>query len=141
MNHLTLWKNQELSKIKSDLDALFDDVCRSFGIDSRTMPGLHSRLTEEGENLILTAVLPGIEPEHLDIGVTGDVLRISGHIRRKSVSGRGTLVSEQHFEKSWHLPCPIDPAAVTAAYHEDVLTVVMPKCRPRAYVPVHVTRS
>jgi HSP20 family protein len=139
VNHLTLWKNQELSKIKSDLDDLFADVCRSFGIDCRAVAGTQFRLLEQDDHLVLLADLPGLEPEFLDIGVTDDVLRLTGRIKRQAVSGRGTLVSEQHFEKTWRLPCAIDPATVTATYREGVLTVVMPKCRPKTYTRVRLT--
>lgn len=79
----------------------------------------------------ITAEIPGVKPEHVQISVEGNTLMI-----------RGTK-GEVTFDRAFTFPVTVDAASITAAYEHGVLTVTLPKAeqaKPRQ-IPVAVSRS
>lgn len=87
-----------------------------------------------GEDLVVRAELPGVDPGAIDISVTGDLLRISGERRaRTETSERDYLVRETsygRFERSMRLPEGAVVDSITADYRDGVLEIVVPKAAP-----------
>jgi len=88
-------------------------------------------LYETAEAYVLTAEIPGVDRDDIDIQTGDGRLTLSGTRRE-----RPTMACEQFhrierghgsFERSFQLPLPIDPAAVTADLKDGVLTVRCPK--------------
>jgi HSP20 family protein len=81
-------------------------------------PQFHVRAEEKG--LVLTADLPGVKEEDLDITVARNLLTVAG--KRE---GRGT------FARKLVLPEDVDGAGVNAALAHGVLTLTLPR-KPEA---------
>lgn len=137
MPGLTLWKNQEIDRLRRDMERLFARLWDDFGIPrfpriSRTIPAID--LSDKGENLIVRAEVPGINPEDLDISVTEDRLHIEGKLTQESVDqGENYQKVERKygtFSRDVKLPCRVTKEEVKATYKEGVLTIVLPKCTP-----------
>ena len=87
-------------------------------------------LYETADAYVLTAEIPGVEREDLDIQ-TGDGRVMLSGVRQ----GRPVACEQFHrlerghgsFQRSFQLPLPIDHAAVTADLKDGVLTVRIPK--------------
>jgi HSP20 family protein len=84
-----------------------------------------------GENVIVTAELPGLEIEDLDISVLSNQLTIKGD--RKGDKPADDAVSHRcerpvgEFVRTVRLPFAVENDQVTAKYENGVLTVVMPR--------------
>ena len=88
-------------------------------------------LTETNDALHLVADLPGVEPELLDLNVSGLMLRLRGTVSPPPVGQGGALYrSERHvgsFERTISLPCSVDAEAAHAELRHGVLHVRLPK--------------
>jgi HSP20 family protein len=145
MPGLTLWKDQEIERMRRDMDRLFAKLWDDFGMPRfpriiRRVPALD--LSETEQNLIIRAEIPGIDPEDLDISVTEDQLHIKGVMKQESVREGDTYhrVERRYgsFSRDVQLPCRVMKEDVEATYREGILTIVMPKCTPEPARPFRV---
>lgn len=101
-------------------------------------------VADEPQRIHVRAELPGIDPKHVEVDVTEDRLVISGekqHATSKGGNGWSHVESRYGaFSRTIPLPDPVDPAKVTAAFDNGVLTVEMTKTASTASrkVPVQV---
>jgi len=137
MPGLIIWKDREINRLKRDIDRLFEGLWVDFCVPvlpkaRREAPFLD--LIESGESLMITAEIPGIDPEDLDVTITEELLTIRGTMKRKlNREGEDSYrIQKNHdsFSRSLRLACPIDVDEVTATYKDDVLRIVLPKCKP-----------
>jgi HSP20 family protein len=91
-------------------------------------------VADKGESYELTADLPGITKDLVDIRVTGELVQIratrSAEAQKK---GEGYLRLERSwagFERSVELPEAVRAEGVTASLANGVLTVAVPKAHP-----------
>jgi HSP20 family protein len=137
MPGLILWKNQELNKLKRDIDRLFSRIFDEFRVPtaistSRVLPTID--LEETKDNLLVRADIPGMNPDDIDISVTEDTLRIKGEIRHEATNeGKNYYRSERRYGSFYReitLPCRIKTQEVSATYKNGVLHITLPKCEP-----------
>jgi HSP20 family protein len=87
-------------------------------------------LLETPDHYVITAELPGLRREDLDIQVHDDRVTISG-TRRERVQPceQYHRVERGHggFSRTFQLPLPVDTTRVTADLRDGVLTVTCPK--------------
>jgi len=145
MSELTLWKKQELEKLRQDLDILFRQFRRGFGVprsffEGPAMPA--TQLSETEDRLILSAELPNIKPENIHITVTDDTLSLRAESVEDVVQQDARVKKiEKHtysFARSISLPCRIVSEDVKAIYKDNILTIELPKCKPKAARGVNI---
>jgi HSP20 family protein len=88
-------------------------------------------MTESADAYVISADLPGVEEEDVDISLTGNRLSISGH-REQSRQEEGLRyhTSERvfgRFTRSFSLPDGADPEHLRAEIANGVLTIAVPK--------------
>lgn len=88
-------------------------------------------MTREDGNLVVTAELPGIDPdEDIEITIENDVLVIKGEkSEEKEIGEEDRYLRERHygsFERRLPLPEGVDPESIEATYDKGVLTVTVP---------------
>ena len=88
----------------------------------------------EAENEIrITAELPGVSQDDVEIAVDDDVLTIRAEKRleKKDEKERFHFVERTYgtFQRSLRLPFPVDPEQVRANFENGVLTVTLPKTK------------
>ena len=136
MPGLIIWKNQEINKLRRDMDRLFNRVWCEFCLPPsppivRMAP--YMDLSETEDRLIIKAKVPGIKPDDLDISISDDVLIIKGEIRQDLVKAGGSHRRAElkygSFSRTIQLPCRIEIEDVKATYKKGVLNIVMPKCK------------
>ena len=93
---------------------------------------------------ILSADLPGVKPEAVDIALERNRLKISGRreVQRKEESDKSFLseISYGSFSRQFTLPDGVDGGQVHASLRDGILTVTVPKkpeSQPRT-IPVNV---
>jgi HSP20 family protein len=80
---------------------------------------------------IVTAELPGLTKEQVDITFSEGILTVSG--RRLPLDKENNMAvirkerSEGDFEKNVRLPTKIKPEAIKASFSSGILTITMPK--------------
>jgi HSP20 family protein len=93
--------------------------------------GPHLEIDETDNDLLVTAELPGLDPNDFAIEITGERLVIRGEKRQESTrSGRGYTYSERRygaFARALRLPCEIDTDNAKATYQQGVLRIALPK--------------
>lgn len=101
-------------------------------------------LDERDDELIATAMLPGLGKNDFKVEVTEDRLVIRGDKSRSSTKkGRGYSWYEKDyasFAQAVSLPCEIDRDRVKAKYRRGKLTITLPKSErsKRKHIKVHV---
>ena len=114
------------------------------GVPAGGPAGLALDVKEMPEAFVVTASVPGVGADDVDITVLGDTLRIRGE-RREETENQGEqgrwLVRERRFgafERTVTLPTTVKSDAATADFKDGVLTVTLPKAdeaKPRS-IPV-----
>lgn len=88
-------------------------------------------LRETEQELILTASVPGIGKDDIDINLTTDRITVSGERKSEEEKPGETYHLRQQtygsFSLSYALPVEVRPEEVKAAYKDGVLSVHMPK--------------
>jgi HSP20 family protein len=123
--------------LRREMDDLFDRFGAFAPARSvyRAYPAVN--LYETGDAYVLTAELPGVAPEDLEISLEGSTVTLSGE--RKAALDEGASVHRQErpagtFRRAFDLPVPIDADKVEAVHRNGVLTLRLPKApehRPR----------
>jgi HSP20 family protein len=87
-------------------------------------------VSETADRYVITAELPGISQEDIQIHINDGRLTLSGERReRDRPCEQYHRVERGHggFSRTFQLPVPVDADAVTADLHDGVLTVTCPK--------------
>jgi HSP20 family protein len=89
-------------------------------------------LYETGDDFVITAALPGLKPEDLDLSVQGNVLTISGEFRtdEREDQERSYHIRERRYGKvsrQLTLPTGIQGDRIQASLEHGVLTLHVPK--------------
>ena len=87
-------------------------------------------ILETADQYIVTAEVPGMSRDHLDISVHEGRLTISGERRERILQcEQYHRVERGHgsFSRTFHLPVPMDSERITADLRDGVLTVTCPK--------------
>ena len=86
---------------------------------------------ENGDNLVLKAELPGINPDDVEIRVEDNTLYLKGERKfEKEVKEQNYHRVERSygtFTRTFSLPNSVDADKVAANYKDGVLTLTMPK--------------
>ena len=86
---------------------------------------------ENGDNLVLKAELPGINPDDVEIRVEDNTLYLKGERKfEKEVKEQNYHRVERSygtFTRSFSLPNSVDADKVTANFKDGILTLTMPK--------------
>ena len=95
-------------------------------------------LYDAGAEYILTALLPGMAPEELDLSITGESLTMKGERTRAGGVADESYRRQERMFGRWtrtiSIPDRVESAQVSASFSQGVLTVHIPKAesaRPR----------
>jgi len=134
MSNLTRWGGREAVSLREAMDRLLEDSFVrfggfSFGPGAGLAPLLN--VYETGDDIVVEAALPGIEPDDISVSITGDVLTIKGESKQAPRQDQGTLHRQEwqyaSFERSLTLPVQVDADRATSQYENGVLTLTLPK--------------
>lgn len=96
---------------------------------SQQFPSLN--LYDAGDRYVLSAPLPGMNPEELDLSITGETLTLRGERKRPDgVTEESYRRQERPFgrwTRTVTLPDRVECGQVSASYGQGVLTVTLPK--------------
>lgn len=125
MATLKRWSQDEISRMRTEMDRLFDDLCSDFDL-----PAMLCRMTgdlellEEDDMLVARLELGHIDPDDVSVSVFDRRLIIHA----ESVASAGKHRKTHSFKKEIKLPCIIRTEDVHAEFNDGVLRVRLPKC-------------
>lgn len=137
---------QELSRFRREFDELFNRVlgrgAASPEYERPMVPVVESLI--DGNQIVVRADLPGIDPKDVEVTVTGNTMTIRGsRSQRHEEKGRDFIhreVSYGSFERSLTLPEGVQADQVKAVYRDGVLelTAPLPAQQASRKVPIEI---
>lgn len=129
---------RDISGFREAMNNLFEEgMLVPRGSSMASVGSIPVDVRETRDRYIITAPLPGVSPNDVDISVLGSNIRISGEIkdhdaRAEHESGEESrwLLRERRygrFERSITLPTSVNSQQATAEFDAGVLTVELPK--------------
>jgi len=124
------------SLLQREVNRAFDEVFRGFPAVGRGAaglggfaPNLDVRETEAG--LEISAELPGMSEQDIELRLEGDLLTLSGEKKdERTQEGGGLHLTERsfgRFQRAFRLPYRCDPGQVQAHFDKGVLRIVLPR--------------
>ena len=102
------------------------------GVEGGQQLGIRVDVTQDDKAYRVKADMPGVKKEDIKVEVDGNVVSISGEVKREKEEKKDERVvrSERYYgrlERSFSLEHEIDEAAVDAKFRDGVLEVTLPK--------------
>jgi len=96
-------------------------------------------IREEDESYILSALVPGLKAENLNIQVLDDVVRIEGEYKQEENQYLMQELPNGPFTRTLRLPTVIDAEHVEAKIADGVLTLKLPKAESARPKKISIT--
>ena len=128
----TLFREEERSPLlglRRDIDRLFEDFFREplSGL-SRSLAAWPSvEVSRTDKEVRVTAELPGMSQEDVELLLEDGVLTIRGERRTNAEEGGYSERFHGRFERSIAIPCAVDEAGAKADFRDGILTVTLPR--------------
>lgn len=130
-----------LARLRSDVERIFDDFTpmlwghplSALRIPSEALDVVAPAvdIAETPERFELTAEMPGMKADNVEVRISNRTLIIRGEKEEKSEQrDRQLYVSERRYgsvKRSFELPAEVDKEKIEARFENGVLTVVLPK--------------
>jgi HSP20 family protein len=130
---------REMERLRREMDRLFTDWSpRSDWTAAPAYPAMNVWINEDGA--IVTAELPGVAPEDIEISVVNETLTVTGTRQPEEVEGATYHRRERSsgkFTRSFQLPFRIEGNQVEASFERGVLHIHLP--RAEADKPKRIT--
>jgi HSP20 family protein len=123
---------REMVAMQSALDKLFDQTWENWPEGRVNGNSLAVDVDETNDNFVVTADLPGIKSENIEITVHDDLLTITAEMPEQTIEHEQgkALVRERRygrFSRSLRLPHSINAEGVEADFHDGTLKLTLPK--------------
>jgi HSP20 family protein len=121
----------DVAKTLEEMDRMFGRRGGPLGLRSvprGTFPAMN--IYDHGESIALTAEIPGVKADDLDLTVLNDTLTLQGERKVDAADGDRYYRKERmdgSFNRTITLPDQVDPESVKAEYRNGVLKVTMNK--------------
>ena len=131
--YITRWNPaRETMSLRDAMDRLFEDsFVRPWSTqDSGPRVGnLPIDAYTTDNEIVVTAAVPGVRPEDVEITVEGETLTIKGEIPETAENGNAIFAERFHgpFARTLQLNVPVDVEHIEATFDSGVLTLVLPK--------------
>ncbi len=116
----------EMLRLQQEMNRLFSNAGQRTQQD---YPAVN--IWENMKSAFVTAELPGIDPEKIDIEVTGDILTLSGASQIDALKEGETYLRQERiqgsFKRKIQLSFPVDPKKVEAHYEKGILSITLPR--------------
>lgn len=130
---------EPLNELRRMQDTL-DHFRRTFNPPPAGDPALESwaiplDVVQDGDEIIVHAALPGVNPEDISVAIDNDVLTLRGQTAGERERREGNFLLRERrtgrFHRSLRLPDTLDTEKAQPRYNNGVLTIAFPKLAAR----------
>ena len=119
---------REMERLQREMNRLYSDFSTSRP-GAANFPAMNVWTNQEGA--VVTAELPGLNPEDIDISVVGETLTLSGTREREELK-EGERYHRQErgfgkFTRTFQLPFLVEADNVEATFEKGVLYITLPR--------------
>ncbi|MGD8405548.1 MAG: Hsp20/alpha crystallin family protein [Anaerolineales bacterium] len=123
----SIW--QEMDQLQREMNRLFDTSNKERVFTAPSYPAINIWINENGQ--LISAEMPGINPDNIDIDVTGDALSISGE-RKPDEGVRDARYHRRErsygsFSRTIQLPFMVDTKKAEANFNNGILMISLPR--------------
>lgn len=142
---LTRWNPyNELRRMREDMDRLWGRHYLAAGgeeeMEHWTVP---LDVVEEGNNIVVHATVPGVEPDKIDVTLDENVLTIKGKTETEEERKEGEYLLRERrtgaFHRMLRLPGTVNTEKAKTDYENGVLTITFPKVEAKEAKHLKVT--
>lgn len=129
MNPLFRTPRRDMIALREAMNRLIDDEFFSRDGERERLARLPIDVYSTDDEIVVTAAIPGLEPEAVSITVEGDTLVISGETPPMIDNVEWSVIERFHgkFTRSLTLNVPIDTDNIEATFDKGLLHLVLPK--------------
>ena len=92
-------------------------------------------VVQQGDNFIIRASIPGVNPDNIDVSIEDNVLTIRGHSAHEAEHKEGNYLMRERrsgsFYRALRLPDTVDTDQAQPHYEHGVLTITIPKAESK----------
>lgn len=125
----TPWIWQEMNRLQRDMNRLFGHMSTNRERVTQTYPAIN--IWADENSALITAEIPGVNRDDMELNVTGDTLSIMGErIHDELPEGAKYHRNERSygkFNRNIQLPYTVDVDKVKASFKNGVLEIVLPR--------------
>ena len=131
----SLWRLKRFSDTMPEMLQLQREMNRLFSNVGQKSPQDYPAVNiwEKDGNAVVTAELPGIDPEKMDISILGDTLTLSGEALQETLTQGDIYIRQERgigkFKRNIQLPFQVNAQAVEARYEKGILMVTLPRIK------------
>lgn len=126
---------REMLSLREAMDKLFEESFVGPQLQSLWSAGDSASLTldlyETDDALVVTAPVPGIKPEDVDITITGNALAIKGETKAEEREEKGNYIRREvrygAFQRTMELPVDVQADKAEALFENGMLKLTLPK--------------
>jgi len=134
--NVDMWN--EMDRLRREMNSLFTGYDRASA--STTYPLVN--VYDDKDAVIVTAELPGMAKEQVQITFADGALTLSGKLESLAAAKKMTIVRQERsagaFEKSLRIPTKIDQEKINASFSNGILTVTLPKAEEAKPKTIHI---
>jgi HSP20 family protein len=123
----SIW--QEMDQLQREMNRLFDTTSKGHLFNSPSYPAINIWANEDAQ--LISAEMPGVKLDDINIDVTGDALSISGERRPDEMAREASYHRHERnygsFSRTIQLPFMVDTNKVEAALTNGVLLIKLPR--------------
>ena len=118
-----------MDQLQREMNRLFNASSKGRVFTAPSYPAINIWTNDEGQ--LISAEMPGVNPEDIDIDVTGDALSISGERKPDKVMKDAHYHRRERsygsFSRTVQLPFMVDTNKVEASFKNGILMISLPR--------------
>jgi HSP20 family protein len=132
---------RELRQMQENMDRLW----RSGGGEEENVENwaIPLDVVQEGDNIIIKASVPGVNPEDIDVSIENDVLTIKGQTKEEREHQEGNYLMRERrsgsFYRALRLPDTLDSDRAQPHYENGVLSITFPRMESKRAKRLQIT--
>lgn len=126
-------RQDPIGRLRSEMGRMFDRWFREpfEELTEELELGPEMDIVEEGDEIVVRAEIPGVDPKSIDLSILGRELSVSGEKKEEKTEEHGTVYRSERWYGSFcrtiQLPESADTDRCTADYSDGILTIRFPK--------------
>jgi HSP20 family protein len=129
---------EEVGTLRRAVDRLLDDVMQGANAPRTSQNGLPAaawepavEMFETGDEVVVRAEMPNVDPSNVDVTVTGEAITIKGTVRKEEEKKDRSYYRRElrygSYVRTLPLPAEVKGGDAKATYKDGVLEVKIPK--------------